>query len=364
MAASTPKNCCNNAPENNKNLDGKYDDDDLSAEGAVFQGLFGHVDDDDDSSEEGEHHRSTNRIKKTNDVIEKEQENVVIRRQIMHVEIEELQIGGSIAHRLWPPAEHLARFILDAAAGKYIDRSSNGITHNDANENKSTATDSTEGPRALSHEYSRRILLQKQEMLHKKVYQLFSSAKGLPILELGAGLGLTGLELATQLDGVNTHVLLTELEDGLPMLRRNLELNQHKFRNGVDTVQVQRLTWGVPDEYDAALDWYHALTKAQSQKPLLIIGSDCVYWSELHKPLESALCGLLSRAPAGSMCLLAGVRRWKSDNAFYQSLGKYTRTKTHELQCTLLQETVQRKDGDRTVLRIYAIQWAQIRRYS
>ena len=42
---------------------------------------------------------------------------------------------------------------------------------------------------------------------------------------------------------------------------------------------------------------------------------------QLHAPLRSTLLSLLSSSPS-SKCLICGVRRWKSDNAFYKSLGK------------------------------------------
>jgi hypothetical protein len=42
---------------------------------------------------------------------------------------------------------------------------------------------------------------------------------------------------------------------------------------------------------------------------------------QLHAPLRSTLLSLLSSSPS-SKCLICGVRRWKSDNTFYKSLGK------------------------------------------
>ena len=42
---------------------------------------------------------------------------------------------------------------------------------------------------------------------------------------------------------------------------------------------------------------------------------------QLPAPLRSTLLSLLSSSPS-SKCLICGVRRWKSDNAFYKSLGK------------------------------------------
>jgi hypothetical protein len=330
------------------------DDDNASAEGAVFQDLFGDDssnsdNDDDDDDDEPQHHS-------TEQPLTTQPTNVFVQRSIMHVVIEEQQVGGSIAHRLWPPAEHLAKFVTDCAKGE-LDLNHLVMSNNDPRKDN-------------NQQQLRQEVLQtlQQKCLQQKC----------PILELGAGIGLTGLEIATQLD---TQVLLTELEEGLLLLNRNVELNKHRFfRRGIDAVQVQKFYWGDDEQCQQALEWYHQSIEnsghpkkyggSSTIPPLLILGSDCVYFEELHKPLELALHGLLSQLPPHSLCLLAGVRRWKRDNAFYQSiLGKHTRTKTHQLRCTLLQETIQRNTNDneqqesspsRVVLRIYAVQWVPI----
>jgi hypothetical protein len=43
-------------------------------------------------------------------------------------------------------------------------------------------------------------------------------------------------------------------------------------------------------------------------------------------------------------------------------LGKRTRTATHELQCTCLQETVRRNGTEREIMRIFAVQWVERQR--
>jgi hypothetical protein len=185
----------------------------------------------------------------------------------------------------------------------------------------------------------------------------------LPIIELGAGVGLTGIELATQL---SVRVLLTDLEVALPLLQKNALLNQERYRLGPDAVEVLKLGWGVEEDYQKALDWTREISPDAdidaTQTPLLILGSDCVYWENLHEPLEDTLYRLLSSTPQESMCLLATVRRWKRDNTFYQNLGKRTRTATHELQCTCLQETVRRNGTEREIMRIFAVQWVERQR--
>ena len=46
-----------------------------------------------------------------------------------------------------------------------------------------------------------------------------------------------------------------------------------------------------------------------------------MYWESLHDPLKQCLLRLLDRNPNAAV-LICGVRRWKSDNAFYRALGK------------------------------------------
>lgn len=265
-----------------------------------------------------------------------------VRRQVMHVVLEEQETGGSIAQRLWPAAEYLAKFVLA------VDSSSRG-------------SDETSASRSFSSDRKEPVLEVLKQLLGPQ-----NTSKVLPVIELGAGVGLTGIELATQL---SVKVLLTDLEIGLPLLQTNALLNQERYRLGTDAVTVQKLGWGVEEDYQKALDWYHELAgtsadKQQQHLPLLIMGSDCVYWECLHEPLEDTLCRLLSSAPPGSMCLLANMRRWKRDNTFYQAIGKRTRTPTHELQCTCLQETVRRDAGTehREIMRVFAVQWVERQR--
>jgi hypothetical protein len=63
--------------------------------------------------------------------------------------------------------------------------------------------------------------------------------------------------------------------------------------------------------------------------------------------LKATLLTLLSGCPS-AVCLLAGVRRWKRDNAFYNSLNK-VRGEGGRLKCDCVSEIVQRTKTDKTV---------------
>jgi hypothetical protein len=90
-----------------------------------------------------------------------------------------------------------------------------------------------------------------------------------------------------------------------------------------------------------------------------VLALDCVYHAKLHLPLEQTLAAPLSNAPKGSVvCLIAGGRRWKRDTKFYARLGKATRSTTHYLLSTVLQETLTQHDKQEwQILRIYHVQW-------
>jgi hypothetical protein len=312
-------------------------DDDADMEGAITRSLFRTDSDSDEDEEDILIDLGSTEEEASNEDTPANGNGNTVRREVMHVVLEEQQTG-SIAQRLWPAAEYLAKFVLA------VDSSSRGTDENDTTS------------RSFSSDRKEPVLEVLKELLGPQ-----NTCKVLPIIELGAGVGLTGIELATQL---SVKVLLTDLEVGLPLLQTNAVLNQERYRLGTDAVTVQKLGWGVEEDYQKALDWYHELvasTAIEMQLPLLILGSDCVYWECLHEPLEDTLCSLLSSAPPGSMCLLANMRRWKRDNTFYQSIGKRTRTPTHELQCTCLQETVRRDAGteQREIMRVFAVQWVQ-----
>jgi hypothetical protein len=270
-----------------------------SAEGAVARNLF-RTDDDSSSSEEEEEVTQNEPCETTASAVD-EGQSAFVRYPIMDILLEEQRFGGSIAQRLWPAAEYLARFVME----------------------------------------------QKET--------IDTEANTLSILELGAGVGLTGLQLATQL---RCRVLLTDLPEAMPLLERNIELNRDRFVLKWEAVQAQVLSWGDEEHIQKALAWI-----LENDGPILILASDCVYFQELHAPLEQTLRQLLeplSSTSRTTKCWIAGMRRWKRDNAFYANLGQRTRTATHELTCDCLQETVSRDEDDkREIIRVFSILWQE-----
>ena len=296
-------------------------DDEASIEGAVNRYLFrteSDTDQDDDDDILGQNSLFT-------DTHENQPVDVFVERQIMNVLLAEQHVGGSIAQRLWPAAQYLADFVsahYDCDSKGHIDEALN---------------DSGEAG----------------SMIHKLVELLSfrDQEKPLHILELGAGVGLTGLQVATT---IRCKVLLTDLDDAISLLERNIILNRSKFKCGESAVKSQVLSWGNESDCQAALRWL------PPTDDVLILAADCVYFKDLQWPLEQTLAGLLSQVPPGSLCLIAGARRWKSDNSFYAKVGQRSKADNHRLSCVCLKETVSRdKDGHRDVLRVFGIQWRQ-----
>ena len=248
-------------------------------------------------------------------------------RSVIDIVVAERQFGASISEKLWPAAQHLAQFVMD------VRKASNEMLLS-----RDKRQDETSSKKRAKE--ALRKLLQR------------SALSPLRVLELGAGVGLTGLQLATQF---HCQVVVTDLPVAIPLLERNIILNQSKFVGGTDSVKCQVLAWGDQEDADRCVQ---EDDKAPDNKnPILVLASDCVYWSDLHLPLEHTLARLLSKAPEGSLCLIAGGRRWKKDTKFYNKLGKATFTATHRLVTTLLQETVMRNKDGRNIMRVYSVEW-------
>ena len=120
---------------------------------------------------------------------------------------------------------------------------------------------------------------------------------GKRVLELGSGVGAVGI--GARLFGAS-RVVLTDIEDVVPLLAANIELNH------VESVTA------------VALDWFQAVPSAILEESFdLILASDVVYDPELHAPLLKTLGVLLDRIP---VCLLAHRRRNPHDADFFGAL--------------------------------------------
>ena len=307
---------------------------------------------------------------------------------IHHIELEMCTIGGSIEHRLWPAATFLTSYILQPTS-----LHSNDDIHNN-NKGQRQLSANASKTNILIRENAQTMLENFRDMISKNSVTSNSNRNGLKVLELGAGIGFTSLELAYHALQVkdnshptnNIEFLITDLSSALPLLQRNRQRNFGVKQNA--SIQVQQLEWGNHEDIENAITWYKN-TKYQNcsssiEIPLLILGTDCVYWESLYNILETTIASLLQNAAPHSICLLANVRRWKRDTTFFQhKFGQLTSSKNGRLHCICIHEKVARNQNcgvddpgcgqnhalennqdnvghqqeQREVIRIYAIQW-------
>ena len=119
---------------------------------------------------------------------------------------------------------------------------------------------------------------------------------GKRVLELGSGVGAVGI--GARLFGAS-RVVLTDIEDVVPLLEANIELNH-----------VENVT-------AVALDWFQAVPSAILDESFDLVGADVAYDPDLHAPLLKTLGVLLDRVP---VCLLAHRRRNPHDADFFGAL--------------------------------------------
>lgn len=160
------------------------------------------------------------------------------------------------------------------------------------------------------------------------------------ILELGAGLGLSGLFLKrhfshkTELQNAECNkspidrVILTDLPEAIPGIKENI------VRNGFDEYEVAArvLSWGVMSDVDTLslnsncnilYDGNSCFeANSSSNKAVIAIAADVVYWECLFQPLVDTLSYLLSPKIGVKAVFIAHIKRWKRDGKFFTALKK------------------------------------------
>ena len=131
--------------------------------------------------------------------------------------------------------------------------------------------------------------------------------------------------------------MVTDVGEAMDLLEVNIRANEEKFKSG-SGVAARRLRWGSEEDHAAIVPACREFfSAAEGAEPFdLILAADCVYWESLHSPLSSCLHYLLTAAPS-SVCVIAGMRRWKRDTGFYAGLNK----KGTGMRCRCVSETVE-----------------------
>jgi len=128
-----------------------------------------------------------------------------------------------------------------------------------------------------------------------------SLCHGRHVIELGCGIGLTGI--STLLLGARS-AILTDVADVLPLTRRNVAENQLE-----DRTTVMEYCWGM----DPSALLAHGA-------PDLIIGTDIVYRHMLFEPLVRSLCMLAT--PQTRVVLALQQRIPAREQKFFDLLGQ------------------------------------------
>ena len=122
------------------------------------------------------------------------------------------------------------------------------------------------------------------------------------VLELGSGNGLLALCLLALLEDLET-LVVTDLKDHLPLIRKTLAANGHLTKMARD-VRITEHPWGDFDNDDLEQDFD------------LIVGSDVAYREELYDPL---IASLLHFCSANTVVLL-GVTMKDTKPEFFELL--------------------------------------------
>ncbi|KAL6224640.1 hypothetical protein ACLB2K_003495 [Fragaria x ananassa] len=133
------------------------------------------------------------------------------------------------------------------------------------------------------------------------------SGRRLKILELGSGTGLVGIAAAATLGAC---VTVTDLPHVTDNLRYNVELNAAVLGGSGGSVSVAALRWGEAEDAEAI-----------GREFDLVLASDVVYHDHLYEPLLKTLSFLLL-GEGGVVFVMAHLRRWKKDSAFFKRARK------------------------------------------
>ncbi|KAG0251693.1 Methyltransferase-like protein 21D [Mortierella polycephala] len=169
----------------------------------------------------------------------------------------------------------------------------------------------------------------------------------LHVLELGSGTGIVGLAVARMLSakGVKAKVFLTDKENCMPLLQRNIGKNPSK---GVDVI-AQMLDWETVSgakaksddasgtDFDATATQEPASSEEVSNKSShrlesvrwdIVILSDCIWVTALYPPLIDTLNNLIRSSDSGTQLVIAYEKRnFAEEMEFFAMLGKTFRFK-------------------------------------
>ncbi|VDC07859.1 unnamed protein product [Peniophora sp. CBMAI 1063] len=142
-------------------------------------------------------------------------------------------------------------------------------------------------------------------------------AEPMTVVELGAGMGVTGFMLAERLLALGRQedrIILTDLPEVCDLLQENLRL-QESLRSA--DVIVTPLAWGNAQHAKDVLDEIVKDGRAITH----IVCSDLVYFPELLAPLLRSLLELTSSSPSPLITISYKIRSLAKETAFWNAFG-------------------------------------------
>lgn len=178
-------------------------------------------------------------------------------------------------------------------------------------------------------------------------------------IELGAGLGLTGIFLSKYFQSHSqlniSQMVLTDLPEALEGLNQNIQLNPTITTNSdfpipsIPSISAMELSWGKDTkQIDHIFQSFSNISI-----PTIIIAADVIYWECLFLPLIESISYLCHTYQC--KIFIAHIKRWKKDQKFLLL------AKKHKLLVNILQENItmeiheHTKQLEKQIKRIYCI---------
>ena len=174
-----------------------------------------------------------------------------VTQRIHHVELEMCTVGGSIEHRLWPAATFLTSYLLQQQPLPMALNNSNDSHqqqqphHHHRHHHNSTAGNTVH--QQIQQNVQTTVDDFRSILATNTASPNSERRKRFKVLELGAGIGFTSLELAyhafLHTDTHQRHdieFLMTDLSSALPLLQRNRLLQQLQLQHQLQRHPHQR----------------------------------------------------------------------------------------------------------------------------
>ena len=105
---------------------------------------------------------------------------------------------------------------------------------------------------------------------------------------------------------------VTDLPHVIPNLQFNVDANADVVAQKCGAINVAPLRWGEDDDVDII-----------GREFDLVLASDVVYHDHLFEPLIQTLRFLLNGGGEKKIFLMAHLKRWKKETAFFKKAGKF-----------------------------------------